>query len=145
VLFGDTPGTGVTVSTDGKSITVTSPKRAPGNATISVKLADGQAPALSTPFVYSVAAAGAGQIISGKIAAGTMALVVFSGGTSDQLITAATGATSCPTKERLIFYSLVRSSWIVLIPAAPRQVNAAWNQEFGSSLPQKTALFVRCT
>lgn len=144
VLFADSAGTGVTVSSDGKTITVTAPARAAGNATISVKLTDGQTVSLSTPFVYTAAAA-PGLILSGKIAAGSIALVVFSGGTTDQLVTAATGATNCPTKERLIFAALVQSTWVVLIPAAPKQVNAAWNQQFGSGLPQRSALFVRCS
>lgn len=142
VLFDDVAGTAVTVAADGKSLTVTTPAHPEGSATISVKLSDGQTAKLATPFVYTLAS---GQLVSGKIAPGSMALVVFSGGTSDQLVTAATGAAACPSKDRLIFFALVQSTWVAFIPAAPGQVNAAWNQRFASGLPAKSALFVRCT
>jgi hypothetical protein len=142
VLFGDTPGTAVTVASNGNSLTVTSPARAAGNATISVKLTDNQTATLATPFVYT---ASAGQIVSGTISAGSIALVVFSGGTTDQLVTAATGTSACPSRDRLVVFALVQATWIAFIPAAPAQVNAAWNQRFTSGLPPSSALFVRCT
>jgi hypothetical protein len=142
VLFDAAAGTAVTVAADGKSLTVTTPPHVEGNATISVKLSDNQTATLATPFVYTAAA---GVILSGKITAGSVALVVFSGGTNDQLITAAIGAAACPSKDRLIFFALQQGTWTPLIPVAPAQVNVAWNQRFASGLPPKTALFVRCT
>ena len=144
VMFGDTAGTGVTVATNGNSLTVKSPPRAAGDATISIKLADGSSVSLSTPFKY-VEAAAPGQIVSGKVTAGAIALVVFSGGSSDQLVTAATGSAACPTKDRLIIFALAEGKWVPFIPVAPAQVNATWNQRFSKGLPADSALFVRCT
>lgn len=144
VLFDGVAGTGVTVATGGASLTVKSPAHAAGSATIALKLADGTSISLATPFTYT-AAATPGQIVSGKVTPGSIALVVFSGGTSDQLITAATGPGACPAKDRLIFFALVEGKWLPFIPVAPAQVNAQWNARFGSSLPADLALFVRCT
>ncbi len=146
VLFGDAAGTGMTVATGGTSLTVKSPARPAGDATISIKLADGSSVSLSTPFRYVEGVTAApGQIVSGKIAPGAIALVVFGGGTSDQLVTAATGATACPARDRLIIFALAEGKWIPFIPVAPAQVNATWTQRFSKGLPADMALFIRCT
>jgi len=144
VLFGDTAGTGLTVATNGNSLTVKSPARAAGDAAISIRLADGSSVSLSTPFRY-VEAAAPGQIVSGTVTAGAIALVVFSGGSSDQLVAAATGSAACPTKDRLIIFALAEGKWVPFIPVAPAQVNSTWNQRYSKGLPADSALFVRCT
>jgi hypothetical protein len=151
VLFGDTPGTSYTPAAVVLSATVKSPAHALGDATIALKLADGSKVTLSTPVRYTdtplvvpTSKAAPGQIVSGRATADTIALVVFSGGTSEQLVAAALAPDQCPAKDRLIIFALVEGAWIPFIPVAPAQVNARWNQRFSAGLPADIALFVRC-
>ena len=64
-----------------------------------------------------------GTIVSGSINANGLALIVYSGGTTQQLIDAVANG-GCSTSRQAI-YTISNGRWITLIPAAPAQVNAA--------------------
>lgn len=139
VKFGANAGTAVAVATGGKSLTVKTPAGT-STATVTVTIADGQAINFALPFVYTIEA---GSIIGGSVPTVGIGLIVFSGGTNDQLVAAAI-AGGCTGLERLVFNSLVSGKWFVYIPGAPAVVNAAWGTQYSGGLPPTIALFMRC-
>jgi hypothetical protein len=140
VTFNDIAGTSITVAADGKSVKATSPAHPVGAAT--VRVTSGTT-ALTVPGTFSYTSV-PGVIVSGEVVQGGIALIVFSGGTNEQLVDAALDD-GCPAEDSLVFYALEGGKWLPYIPAAPSAVNAAWNARYASGLPEGVALFVRCT
>ena len=86
--------------------------------------------------------ASSGQISSGTIpSSGGIGLIVFDGGTSEQLVTAA----GCPSATA-VFWVADGASFITYIPGASiASVNASWDAKFGSTgIPSGTAIIARC-
>lgn len=141
VKFGEVAGTSVSVAADGKSLTVKTPAQAAGSVDVTLTNGDGQTVEFALPFVYLLAE---GQIVGGSVPGpGSIGLIVFSGGSNDQLIAAAV-AGGCPSSGQLTFNSLLNGKWLTFIPAAPAVVNVAWNSRFSAGLPPTLPLFVRC-
>ncbi|MEI6666497.1 MAG: hypothetical protein WCL53_10155, partial [Chloroflexota bacterium] len=86
--------------------------------------------------------AGSGQISSGTIpSSGGIGLIVFDGGTSDQLV----AASGCPSSTA-VFWIADGTSFITYIPGASiASVNASWDAKFGSTgIPSGTVIVARC-
>ena len=137
VAFGGTNGTGVTRVSD-TEVRVRTPARA-SEGGVQVILRNPDEQTAESFFLYSRPQ---GTIVSGSINTTGLALIVFSGGTTQQL-TDAVASGGCPTARQAI-YTTVNGRWIVLIPGAPAQVNAEWNSLFGGGLATNVPLLVRC-
>ncbi len=83
-----------------------------------------------------------GTIVSGSINRNGLALIVFSGGSTQQLIDAVSSG-GCSISRQAIS-TISGGRWVTLIPAAPAQVNAGWNSLYGAGLPTNVPLVVRC-
>ena len=79
-------------------------------------------------------------VLAGDIPATGAALVVFGGGTNQQLI----AASGCPL-ETVAFYASAAGTFVPFIPgAAVSAVNAQWNARFPGGIPASTVLLARC-
>ena len=94
---------------------------------------DGVAPAAPAP-------GSEGHFVSGEIPARGFGLVVFSGGSNDDLLT----ASGCAASEAR-FWATVGGGFLVYIPGAKvGAVNAAWLAAFPQGVPAGTPLLGRC-
>lgn len=103
------------------------------------------APSASTTPTATAAAPGASGStprVNGSIpAAGGIGLVVFSGGTSAQLVT----ASGCPAASAAFWADDGAGGFVTYIPgAAVAVVNAGWDAKFPNGVPANTALIGRC-
>lgn len=87
-------------------------------------------------------ASGATPKVNGSIpTAGGIGLVVFSGGTSAQLVT----ASGCPAASAAFWADDGAGGFVTYIPgAAVAVVNAGWDAKFPNGIPANTALIGRC-
>jgi hypothetical protein len=82
----------------------------------------------------------AGRIVAGSVPSSGIGLLIYGGGSAEQLIS----ASGCPL-DALAFWASVDGRFVPFIPAATvAVVNAAWNARFGEGLPASTALIARC-
>lgn len=87
---------------------------------------------------------GTGRIVSGDIArtAGKLSLVVYGGGSNEQLIV----ATGCPHEGVAFWATNASGDFVAYVPAATvMAVNASWNAMFPGGIPSLRALIVRCS
>jgi hypothetical protein len=94
----------------------------------------------ATTTVAVTVRAGEGTIGSGSIPLnGGFGLVVFDGGTFDQLV----GAAACP--GQVSFWVTTDGQFVLYLPGAPAAVNAPFQSEFtGGVIPAGTPLIGRC-
>ena len=83
-----------------------------------------------------------GTITSGAVPrAGGFGLVVFGGGTSDQLV----GASGCPRETAAFWSTASDGTFVAYVPAATViEVNRAWSTLFIGGIPPNTPLIGRC-
>jgi hypothetical protein len=80
------------------------------------------------------------RMVSGSVPATGFGLVVFSGGTTAQLVT----ASGCPAAT-VAFWTVSNGAFTIYVPGTTvTAVNADWNRIMGSSLPANTPLLARC-
>jgi hypothetical protein len=81
-----------------------------------------------------------GVLLSGSLPAnGGFGLLLFSGGTSDQLVAAA----GCPAAS-VRFWVVTDGRFVPYFPAAASFVNAEWNALFAAGLPERTIVIGAC-
>jgi hypothetical protein len=87
------------------------------------------------------AGAQTGTIISGSVPqTGGYGLVVFGGGSSEQLVT----ASGCP-RETAVFWATSEGEFVPFIPASTvHAVNAEWDRLFPEGIPASTGIVGRC-
>lgn len=96
------------------------------------------APAAAAPEPPSTS----GKIVGGTIPTQGYGLVVYGGGSKDELLT----ASSCPKTSAAFWASTADGSFVTYIPAASvAVVNAAWDSQFPGGVPASTALIGRCS
>lgn len=90
----------------------------------------------------TAAVSGSATITSGVIpSSGGFGLIVFGGGTSAQLVTAA----GCPLSTVAFWASDEAGGYLPYVPGASISVvNAAWNARFPTGIPANTPLIARC-
>ncbi|MDA0353708.1 MAG: IPT/TIG domain-containing protein [Chloroflexi bacterium] len=135
VDFGGAASANVNIVSSTLIVAVT-PLHVPGVVVVTVRNRDGSEVKLAGGYIYE----GAAGVLAGPLARNGLSLVVFSGGTTDQLIAAA--SLSC-TPSRLGIFTTVGGRWVILLPGAPPNVNAEWNSNFPAGLPKIPLLF-RC-
>jgi IPT/TIG domain len=138
VKFGTAAATNVTV-VDAQTATATSPAGAAGIASVTVADANGLGGG-SASFVYTAPAPP--HFSLGQVPTQGFGLVGFSGGTSDQLVAAATAA-GCD-RTTAAFFVTVDGKFIVYLPPAPTIVNAAWTAYFANGIPANQTMVMRC-
>jgi hypothetical protein len=110
--------------------------------TVTVRVS-GNTPISATvnPTRPSGGSGGPGEMISGSIpASGGFGLVVFGGGTSDQLL----AASSCP-RATAAFWASSNGNFVTYVPGTTvSAVNQQWFAMFGSGIPGGTPLIGRC-
>jgi hypothetical protein len=95
-------------------------------------------PAAPTPPANATTTAN----ISGSIPASGFGLIVFSGGTSQQLVV----ASGCPVATAAYWSTDAHGGFVVYVPGTSiTTVNAAWNAQFSLGIPANTPLIGRCT
>jgi hypothetical protein len=81
-----------------------------------------------------------GKILAGSLPSNGLGLLVYGGGSMDQLVEAA----ECG-REAVAFWASLDGEFVAFVPAATiAVVNAAWNAKFGEGIPPSTALVGRC-
>ena len=100
----------------------------------------GPAPVPTTPAPTSPAPSGDASIVTGEVPDHGFGLVVFSGGSSADIV----AASGCPLQTAR-FWATSGGKFIVYIPGAKvAAANAAWFAAFPSGLPANTPLLGRC-
>ena len=95
--------------------------------------ADGESPAPAP-------SGGSGEIVGGSVPSSGFGLIVFGGGSSQELIAAA----GCPVSAAR-FWATSGGGFLVYIPGTQvAAVNAAWESRFASGIPELTPLLARC-
>ena len=96
----------------------------------------------STSSTARASSPGAGTILAGRVPSdGGFGLVVFGGGTSEQLL----AASGCPRATAAFWASDDRGEFVPYLPAsAIGAVNAGWMTRFPTTIPPSTALLGRC-
>ncbi|MGE3962178.1 MAG: hypothetical protein AB7F65_10915 [Dehalococcoidia bacterium] len=79
-------------------------------------------------------------IVGGQVFPGGISMVVFSGGTTDQLIQ----AVACPRPTLAMWASAPNGNLVQYTVGRPAFVNAAWTSLFPNGLPELTPLLLRC-
>lgn len=136
VLFGSTSAFPMEVPTSTK-VRVVIPALPPGPVDVTImNNCDGTSDTVADGYTYI----GAG-FLSGSIPAdGGFGLVVFAGGTNDDLLE----ASGCP-EATATFWATDDGEFVTFIPgAAVSAVNTAWNSLFPGQIPANTALIGRC-
>lgn len=141
------------VLVDATSLTAKTPAKTPAGATgaelVEVVNADGLKASLVAGFIYTAgttaAAPGAGKITSGTVAPSGLGLIVFAGGSNQQLVDAAL-AGGCSTSAKLAFFaSDGKGSLVTYVPVSQIAiVNTAWNTRFKGGVPAQEPLIVLC-
>lgn len=86
------------------------------------------------------ASVGTGQILFGTIPMGGVGLIVFGGGTTDQLV----AASGCP-RDATRFWTANGDETAQFLPSSSvDSVNAAWQAKFASGIPPRTLLLGSC-
>ncbi|GMU40052.1 MAG: hypothetical protein AMXMBFR23_09180 [Chloroflexota bacterium] len=80
-----------------------------------------------------------GRILAGSVAPAGISLVVFGGGSTDELHASA----GCPSGN-VTYWATVDGGFVGYIPGAPAAVNARWLQAFPTEIPAHQPLLVRC-
>lgn len=81
---------------------------------------------------------GAGTI-NGSVRQSQYSLIVFGGGTTEQLVKAA----NC-RGDSAIFWSVQNGRWVGYIEGAPRGANNDWNSRFSRGIPAQTPIVAKC-
>ena len=140
VKFGETAATGVTL-TSADAISALAPAHAVGSVGVTVTNPYGLSATLANAFTY--AAVEAPSIIGGTVPSDGIAFVVFSGGTSAQLV-AAVEADGC-AQSQLRLYATANGVFVPFIPASQVElVNASWHALFASGIPATWPFVVVC-
>jgi hypothetical protein len=108
--------------------------------TVTVRVS-GTTPISATVNPTNPPAGGAGQLVSGSIPAnGGFGLIVFGGGTNDQLL----AASNCP-RASAAFWASANGNFVTYVPGTTvSAVNQQWSALFASSIPSGTPLIGRC-
>lgn len=142
VKFGAASGTEVDVLSENQ-IKVKVPNGT-GTVDVIVTNPDAQADTADDAFTYGQGQGqGApGTIISGSIPiGGGFGLIVFGGGTNQQLLT----ASGCPQATATFYATNAQGGFVTYIPGSGVQaVNATWNALFNNGIPATTALIGKC-
>ena len=138
VTFDGSAATSVTVVSE-TEITARTPAHDTSIVAVAVTNVDAKSHSLAGAFTYL----SSGSIISGVVLSEGLSLIVYSGGTTDQLV-AAVSTGGCFPVARLAFFVTDDGKWVVFIPAAPSQVNAAWNTLYSVAIPAVQPIIVRC-
>ncbi len=81
-----------------------------------------------------------GRLLSGEVPRGGVGLILFGGGTNEELVS----ATGCAVEDAR-FFTTVDGRFVGYIPGAQvALVNAEWNQHFSEGLPANLPLLARC-
>ena len=80
------------------------------------------------------------SIVAGQVFPGGISLVVYSGGSTDELVE----AIACPFSDLGIWASSSDGRLVSFSPARPAFTNAAWNALFPAGLPELTPLILTC-
>jgi len=139
VRFGGTLALNVVV-VNSNTITAATPARAAGATTVEVRSAQGIVATGTPTYTYITVS---GSVVGGSIPTSGLGLFVYSGGTTEQLVSLAVSS-GCPF-NRISFYATISGKFVVYVPAAPGVVNAEWNLRFASGLPANTPLLARCS
>lgn len=96
---------------------------------------------LMLALIPSSASAQTGTIVSGSIPpTGGFGIIVFGGGTNDQLV----AASGCPASTA-VFWATSNGEFITFVPGTSvGAVNAQWNALFAGGIPANTGLIGRC-
>jgi hypothetical protein len=98
------------------------------------------APETPTPTSGQSNATARGVLLGGSLPAnGGFGLLLFSGGTSDELVAAA----GCPAASVRVWY-VDGGAFVPYFPAAASFVNARWNALFANGLPARTIVIGAC-
>ncbi len=128
-------------------ITAKVPAGTAGVAVVEVANTDGLKATLTTGFIYIAGstAPGPGKITSGTVAPNGVGLIVFAGGSNQQLIDAAL-AGGCSTSAKLAFFAADgKGNLVTDVPVAQIAiVNTAWNTRFKTGVPAQEPLIVPC-
>lgn len=136
ILFGNASVFPLEVPTD-TQVRVVAPKLPPGPVDVTVtNLCDQTSDTVTGGYTYFGT-----YFLSGSIPKdGGFGLVVFSGGTNDDLVE----VSGCP-EETATFWATDDGDFVTFIPgAAVSAVNNAWNNLFAGEIPSNTALIGRC-
>jgi len=80
------------------------------------------------------------SLLAGEVFTGGVSLVVYSGGSTEDLV----AAIACPLSELGIWASAPSGSLVQYTLGRPAFVNASWTALFPSGLPEVTPLLVKC-
>lgn len=80
------------------------------------------------------------SIVGGQVFPGGISLVVYSGGSTDELVE----AIACPSSGLAIWASSSDGRLVSFALGRPAFTNAAWNALFAEGLPELTPLLVQC-
>ena len=80
------------------------------------------------------------SIVAGQVFPGGISLVVYSGGSTDELVE----AIACPFSDLGIWASSSDGRLVSFSAARPAFTNAAWNALFPAGLPELTPLILTC-
>jgi hypothetical protein len=141
VQFGEVAATEVTL-TSGEVITAKTPAQAAGSVGVTVTNPNGLSATLASGFSYE-APDTTPTITGGAVPSEGLAFIVFSGGTSSQLVDAVEAAGCVQAKLRL--YATDNGVFVPYIPASKvALVNAPWNTLFASGIPSTWPFVVVC-
>jgi hypothetical protein len=138
VTFGGVPGASVQVLSATQATVVPPVGAAPGAVDVVVRLATGDVASLQGGYTYL-----AGGTVSTPLPASGFGLFVYSGGSAEQIATAA----GCTSDATAAFWATgPTGEFIVYLPGTSvAAVNAAWNSLFPSGVPANTPLIGKCT
>ena len=140
VKFGDVAATDVTITSD-SLITAKTPVHASGVVSVTVTNTDGLGATLAVAFTYKAPVAP--SITAGVIPTSGFAFIVFSGGSSQQLVDAAVTQGCDAAKAR--FWATSGGQFVPYIPASKVEVaNAAWNALFANGIGESWPLVATC-
>jgi hypothetical protein len=139
VMFGDVAATAVTFVSE-HQLDATTPAGT-GTVDVTVTNPDDQIDTLADAFTYAADETGEGEILSGSIPASGFGLIVFGGGTNEQLVE----ASGCPEATATFYATNSSGGFVTYIPGSGvAVVNAAWNTMFEEGIPALTPLAGKC-
>ncbi len=107
---------------------------------VTVTNSDGIADFREAGFIYLTIQP---SFTTGSVPAQGWGLVVFSGGSTADLVVAAV-TEGCDPAQMIVAATNTAGQFITLVPTAPDFVNTAWNAFFVDGMPVGQILFVRC-
>lgn len=136
-----TSGPLVTLATDGATTTFQAPSE-PGAVIVLQVYGAGPLGVTSDEVRVTVRASGEatrGRILGGSVAPSGISLIVFGGGSTEELHASAGCASPSVT-----YWATVDGVFVGYVPGAPAVVNTRWQQAFPAEIPAHQPLLVRC-